>query len=129
MEKQTIKIRLIKLGILLAFFFCYLEWGKDHSAFIFQLQFTLFTGSANSSAFFHPLILIPFIGQLLLMVSICIPWLGKKLTITAITLLSSLVLMVILAGSLSLNYKILLSAFPFVLFSSIYIYKIKNKKY
>lgn len=128
MEKQTITLRILKLGILLSFLFCYLEWGKGNSEFIFQIEYEVFAKHASAESFFHPLILLPFAGQLFLIVSICISSSGKKLTITGIALLSSLVLMVILVGSLSLNYKILLSAFPFVLFSAIYIYIIKNIK-
>lgn len=121
MEKQTIKLRLLKLGILLSFLSCYLEWGKGKSEFIFQMEYEVFAKNANSDSFFHPLILLPFLGQILLVISVFNVKPMKRLTILSILLLGVLVLLILLAGSLSSNYKMAVSTFPFIIFSILYL--------
>lgn len=129
MEKQTFKLRLLKLGVLLSFLFCYLEWGKGNSEFIFQMEYEVFAKNANSDSFFHPLILLPFLGQILLVISVFNVKPMKRLTILGILLLGILVLLIVLAGSLSSNYKMVVSTFPFIIFSILYLVVSKKQNH
>jgi hypothetical protein len=56
--------RLLPAAISLAFLICYLEWGQ-RSAFVFRIEYDLFfSGNTETSAFLHPAILLPFLGQI-----------------------------------------------------------------
>ena len=125
MEKQTIKLRLLKFGILLSFLFCYLAWGKENSEFIFQIEYEVFAKNAVADSFIHPLILLPFLGQVLPVISVFSAKPMKRLTTLGILLLGILVIMILIAGSLSLSFKMAGSTLPFVFLLLIYL-KISN---
>jgi heme A synthase len=125
---NSIVYKLINLGLLLSFLICYLEWGQDMSGFLFQMEYDLFADASNSiSSFLHPLILLPFIGQVVLLVSMFLRKPHRKLTLVVIAFLGVLVFMVLLVGVLSLNFKIIISAFPFVLISAYYVFSFQKR--
>lgn len=111
--------RIFPIGLLLAFLCCYLEWGGGNSGFLFEMEYEVLFKSHYSDSFKHPLVLIPFLGQLLLLAAIA--WPNKKLIITGIILQGTLVFMVLLVGGLTLNIKILFSSFPFFLMLIVFI--------
>ena len=114
-------IRLINLGLLLAFSICYMEWGGGNSAFVFQAEYELFrTADKLLSSLTHPLILAGLIGQVLLLYSIFSKTPNRLLNTIGILILSPVVLLVLLAGALSLNWKVIAAALPFVILSVIY---------
>jgi len=112
--------RLLPLFIFLSTFLCYLEWGGGNSGFLFQLESDLFFKSTEASSFVHPLILLPLVGQVLILISVFLP--NKKLTLAGILLLAVLVLMILFVGILSMNLKIILSTLPFVTLSAYFIF-------
>lgn len=117
-------LRLINTGLLLSFLVCYLEWGNDNSSFVFQVEYLVFFQKDHSAnTFTHPLIIIPFLGQLLILFTIFQKKPGRRLTWIGLILLGILVLVILLVGLLSLNYKIILSTVPFILFSMLFIVK------
>ncbi|MBK9983713.1 MAG: hypothetical protein IPP15_22910 [Saprospiraceae bacterium] len=117
-------LRLINTGLLLSFLVCYLEWGHDNSSFVFQVEYLVFFQKDHSAnTFTHPLIIIPFLGQLLILFTIFQKKPGRRLTWIGLILLGILVLVILLVGLLSLNYKIILSTVPFILFSMLFIVK------
>lgn len=110
--------KLINLGLLLSPLVCYLEWGKNQSSFLFQAEYLLFFGSSNTAnSFTHPLVLLPFCGQLLILYSLFQPNPNRRLTLIGLLMMAPLIFMILLAGSLSLNPKIILSTVPFVISS------------
>ena len=120
-----IKSKIINLGLFLSFLICYLEWAGGNSGFIFQLEYSVFALNANQNTFTHPLILIPLIGQLLLLISVFYP--NKKLTLLGIILLSVLVLIILLVGILSLNIKIIASSLPFIAIATFFLVNYKKE--
>ena|SRR6218665_3189010 len=104
--------RVFPIAFLLTFLLCYLEWGGGNSGFLLQMEYDVLFKGQYSDSFKHPLVLIPFLGQLLLLISIFRP--RKKLILAGIILQGILVFMVLLVGGLSLNPKIFFSALPFV---------------
>ncbi|MGB4849182.1 MAG: hypothetical protein WBP41_14760 [Saprospiraceae bacterium] len=121
--------RLINIGLLLSFLIGYLEWGHDNSSFVFQVEYLVFFQKDHSTdTFAHPLIIIPFVGQLLILFTIFQRKPSRRLTWIGLILLSILVLVILLVGLLSLNYKIILSTLPFILFSILFIVKRKEIK-
>lgn len=118
-------IKIIKAFLLISFFFCYLEWGNNQSAFIFEVVFTLFTEKFSLSNFSHPIILIGLISVIVLVISL-FTTINQKLEKLIIILLTILVVFFLFIGTISLRYKIILSTLPFLFLTNLYF--IKNKK-
>lgn len=115
--------RLLVLGLLVSFLLCYLEWGQSNSGFLFQLEYQVFAaGNKSLSSIVHPLILIPFGGQLLLLIVVFQRNPRRRLAVIGILLLSLLVLVILLVGILVFNLKIILSTLPFLLLSVYYVF-------
>lgn len=96
------------------FMFCYLEWPGNHY-FVFEVAYELlFQKSEKADAFSHPLVALPFLGQLLALIAVFLPNPKRWMIITAISLMGTLVLMLLIVGALGLNWKILLAILPFV---------------
>ncbi len=65
------KLKWLIILLLLAFLIIYLEWGKGNSMFVFQMEYEILAGKTDTkNVFMHPLVAIPFIGQLLLLFSL-----------------------------------------------------------
>ena len=112
--------RYLPILILLTFLVVYLEWSGGNSGFIFQLEYEVFTKDFSLHTLFHPMILFPLVGQLLLLASLFFKK-NRRLVITSLLLLSLLVLMVLLVGILSLHWKVILSTLPYLGLSVYYV--------
>lgn len=111
------RLRLLLTGLFLSFLICYLEWGGNNSGFVFQLEYEVFVQGVKGSSILHPFIIIPFIGQIIILVSIFHPKPNKKLILFGIISLGILVLMILLVGILSTNIRIVILTLPFFLFA------------
>lgn len=108
------KKKILNLLLLVAFQFGYLEWGKDNNMFIFQAEKEIFSKAITDwRGIIHPFIIIPFIGILLLTITLFQKTPGRALTVSGLAALAILMLFILFIGILSLNYKITLSAIPF----------------
>lgn len=117
-------LRLVNIGLLLAFSICYLEWGGGNSSFIFQVEYELFRKTDDLlSSLTHPLILAGLAGQVLLLYSIFSKKPKRMLNSIGILILSPVVVLAFLAGALSLNWKMIASALPFIILTVIYFLK------
>ena len=117
--------RLLHIALLLTPLICYLEWGTSTSAFLFDVEYSLVTGSGSADSFMHPMIFIPFLGQLLLLISIIKP--NRKLALIGMLLQAILVVLILIVGILSLNIKIILSTLPFLIASFLFLRSYKSK--
>jgi len=120
------KQRLLPILIFISFFFCYLEWAGGNSGFIVQLEYDAFSRGMDKSSFIHPLIILPLVGQIMLFISIIL--LKRKAILVGIVLLSVLVVVIFLVGLLAFNLKIILSALPFLVLSTLYISRYRKEK-
>ena len=112
--------RLLNIGLLIAFQFCYLEWPK-HSMFVYQVEYEIFAKAESlSSNLTHPIILLGLINQILLLLGAFLSNFSKKINNMAVLLLSILVLFFFFIGILSLNYKIMASTTQFLILAGIY---------
>lgn len=109
--------RFINIGLLISPLIAYLEWGGGKmSAFLGQMEYTLFFQSQDLvHTFTHPIVVIPILGQLLLLYTIFQAKPSRKLTLIGIILQSVLLSLVLIAGLLSFNFKMILSVIPFIL--------------
>lgn len=119
--------RLLNLGLLIAFQFCYLEW-PNHSMYVFEAEKEIFTKTENwISNFTHPIILIGLVTQIVLLLGAILPNINSKINTLSVLLLGALVLLFAVVGVLSLNYKIIFSTLPFLILTVIYFVKNSNK--
>ncbi|HLO73348.1 MAG TPA: hypothetical protein VK164_05375 [Flavobacterium sp.] len=113
--------RLLNIGLLIAFQFCYLEW-PNNSVFIFQAEYEIFTKTESLlSNLTHPIILLGLITQIILLLGAILNNFSKKINNIAVLLLSILVLFFFFVGILGWNYKIIASTTPFLIFAGIYL--------
>jgi hypothetical protein len=104
----------------------YLEWSGDSHSFLFQAEaeiiHKLFT---NPAAVIHPFILLPIVGQILLLFTLFQKSPGKILTCISIGGLGLLLGFMFIIGLMSLNIKITISTIPFLIVA---ILTIRNQK-
>src|ERR1035441_5347881 len=108
--------RLINICLLLTFLIGYLEWGKNHSVFIFQIEAEIFLKGKNDfKSILHPLIVIPFLGQIVILCTIFQQKVSRILSLLGLACLSTLMLLLFVIGLLTLNIKIAGSSLPFII--------------
>lgn len=99
----------------LSFYFCYLEWPPDNSMFLFQGLYQIITLKKNlAGTLLHPAVLVPLVGQLLVIYAIFQKSPNKRLVLIGIIGMGLFVLLVLLIGVLNRNVKIVLSTLPFL---------------
>lgn len=113
-HKTSIK-KLLNVCLLLTSLIGYLQWGKDNHTFLFQVEAGLMTGNTSMKDMLHPFILVPMLGQLLLLITLFQKIPGNALTIAALACLGIIMLFLFLIGLLSMNFFITLSTLPFII--------------
>lgn len=120
--------RLINLGLLISFLFCYLEWPPNNAAFIFQGEYEVFSNTKNwVSNFTHPLILLGLLAQLILIYAVINPKINRKMNHLGVAVLTPIVLLFFVVGFLSLNTKVIVSTLPFLVLVFFYFKTALNK--
>lgn len=107
-------LKKIILGLFLSSFIGYLEWGKM-SSYIGEIEYGLLLQINDSlEAFLHPFILMPLLGQLCLLILLLI----RKPKFSWVVIVSIgivlLFLLILLAGLLSRNLKMIFSTLPYL---------------
>lgn len=121
------KTKVLNGILLLTSLIGYFEWPGSNHIFIFQAEVEIFFKLITEpKSVAHPFILIPIIGQVLLVISLFQKKPHKLLSYIAIGCLGILMTLTFLAGLASLNLKILFSTIPF-LACSIYIIQYHRK--
>jgi hypothetical protein len=110
--------KLLNFLLLISSFFGYLEWPPDNHGFIFELEADLFRiASNNIMSVAHPFILLPFAGQLLLLITLFQSPPRRWLTVTGMLCTGILLLLFLLVGLLKANIWMVASTLPFILIS------------
>ncbi|MBK7910171.1 hypothetical protein [Candidatus Pollutiaquabacter sp.] len=109
------KVRVLLLALVLTFLCGYMEWGGGQSITLAQAEYQLFFQKPLSSdTITHPLILLPFAGQVLLLVNLILAKPRRRLGTFGLVLMGLLALMILLVGILSRNVWMILSILPFL---------------
>jgi hypothetical protein len=107
--------RLLYILLLVFFSLAYMEWGGGNHSFVFEVQQKVFTEPARLIAnLTHPVILVGFAGQLVLLLAFFHRGLRSGWIATAIVLLSIPIALILLTGALSGNIKVVASTLPFL---------------
>ena len=126
---STLKSKILNFLLIITSLLGFLEWGKGHQMFLFQAEGEIFAKLFNQpGSVLHPFILFPFIGQLLLTITLFQKQPGKILTFTAIAGIGMLILLMFVIGCLGLNLKIALSTIPYLIVATITILHQLKKK-
>jgi hypothetical protein len=100
----------------------YLEWSGNSHSFLFlaegEVLSKLFTDPIST---LNPFIILPLIGQLMLIVTLFQKMPSKTLSYLSIGSLGVLLAFMFVIGLMSLNYKIIISTIPFITVSVIVI--------
>ena len=111
-------IKLFNFLLLLSSFFGYLEWPPDNHGFIFQLEAEILQiAKTNASSVAHPFILLPFTGQVLLLISLFQSPPKRWLTLTGMLCIGLLMLLLFAIGMLTTHAGIVASTLPYLLIS------------
>lgn len=112
------KYRVYNLSVLLSSLFGYLQWGDTQNAFLIELELEIFKKAlTNPEALLNPIILVPLIGQVLLILAVLYKRSHKYLTYIGILALGILFCLIFYAGILSKRYWIPASTLPFFISS------------
>jgi len=112
------KSKVLNMLVLISSLFGFLEWGGGHKMFLFQLEAEVFSKFIQEPlSILHPFIILPFLGQALLLITLFQKRPGKLLTYSGIAGIGILLLLMFFIGCLNLDFKILLSTIPFLAIS------------
>lgn len=112
------KKQLLSAGLFISFFFGYLEWGNGNTAFVYEGFLEVISNAKRlESNFTHPLIVLPLIGQIIFLSGTFKKTLKNQWFVGALILTGLLFVMILLAGVLSMNSKIIISCLPYLLFA------------
>lgn len=115
------KWNIIVLLLFLTSFIGYLEWG-ERKEFIFQMEFEILQKLVvNPSSIIHPLVVLPLIGQIILLLALFKTNTHKYLVLTGIFGIFLLFAMIFIVGVLSMKFKIMFSVVPFFILALIWL--------
>lgn len=123
--------KLKNLFLIIASLIGYLEWGENNSILLFQIEFEIIGKIfVEPASMIHPLIILPLLGQIILVFTLFQKTTRKVFTLIGIASIGILFAVIFIAGILSANYKIIISTVPFfflALHTILYYRKNKNK--
>lgn len=112
---MLMKKKILNLCLVITSLFGYLEWGKNNSIFLFMGEWEILKKIFTEPlSVLHPLVVLPLIGQILLIVTLFQKEPGKKLTYIGFASISILFLLMLFIGVIDVNIKILASTLPFL---------------
>jgi hypothetical protein len=123
------KSKILNFLLLVTSLLGYLEWSGDNHIFLFngerEIIYKLFT---NPTSVIHPFILLPSLGQILLLITLFQKTPSKILTYISIAGLGLLLGFICIVGLISMNFKIIVSTIPFITIAIAAVLNLKNRK-
>lgn len=97
-----------------------MEWPGNNHGFLILMQYEIIFGKYfDLKNFFHPVILLPLIGEILLIITLFQKKISKVLLFTGMACLSVIMIIIFVVGIASLNIKIFASSIPFFIITFI----------
>jgi hypothetical protein len=110
------KGKILNLLVILTSLIGFLQWGKGNSMFLFQAEAEVLSKLFVSTMdVIHPLIMLPLLGQILLILTLFQKEPNKFLTLSGVCALGLLLGLMFFIGLIDLNIKILASTIPFLI--------------
>ncbi|MCG3166283.1 MAG: hypothetical protein POELPBGB_02061 [Bacteroidia bacterium] len=122
------KSKLLNFLLIITSLFGYLEWGTDSHSFLFMVEAEIFSKLfSDPLSVLHPFTVVPFAGQVILLITLLQNPPNKVLTYIGMGCLALLLVLVFAIGVLSLNYKIFFSAVPFLVVAVVAVRHYRSK--
>lgn len=122
------KTKTLLLLLLISSLFGYLEWGGDNHIFLFEAEATLFYKLFTSpTKILHPLIILPIVGQFLLLLCLFRKTPNRKVAYFGIVSIGVLLGFMFFVGIISFNLKIIGSTIPFLIIAYFTFLHLKNR--
>lgn len=110
------KTKILLILLILFSLIGYLEWGQNSRQFLFEVEFEVFSKLlTNPSSVMHPFVILPFVGQIILVFNIAKKKPNPLLSYIGIGGIGVLFLMILFIGILSANIKIIAFSLPFLI--------------
>ena len=104
--------------LIIASLIVYLEWGSEQKMFLVQMEYEIILKSlSHPFSILHPFIVLPFIGQMMLIITLLQKNPSKFLTYFGVIGLGLLIAFIFIIGLISFNLKIILYSLPFIILS------------
>lgn len=114
-QKSIMKSKILNFLLILTSLFGYLEWSGGNHSFLFQGEIEIISKMfTDPASVIHPFIILPFLAQVILVITLFQKQPGKILTYISIGCLGLLLGFMFIIGLMSLNYKIIISTIPFL---------------
>ena len=122
------KYKVLIFLLIISSLFGYLSWGTDNHAYLWEVERDIIQKLfSEPESVAHPFILIPLLGQLLLLIALFQNKPNPKLIYTAIGCIGLLFVFILIAGILSTHISIIGSTLPFLAISMYTIKVLKNQ--
>ncbi|MEP0987673.1 hypothetical protein [Ekhidna sp.] len=122
-------IRLLIVLVILSSLFGYLEWGGGNHSFLFEIEYQIIVSLLSQpKSVAHPFVIIPLLGQLILLVALFQKKPSRILIYLGILSLTLLLGIMFAIGIMSENFKILISTIPFIITSILSLRTIRKRK-
>lgn len=109
------KSKILNVFLIISSLFGFLEWGHNYSMFLFQAEAEIISKFfTNPISVLHPFTILPFVGQVLLLLTLFQKNPSKIMTYIGISGIGILFSLMFLIGCLSINFKIISSTIPFL---------------
>lgn len=116
------KDKVLIVLLITASLFGYLEWGGDNRLFLFQAEYDVFRKLlSNPGDVIHPFTLLPLLGQVCLVIALFQKSPSRMLVFTGIACVGLLLVFIFFIGVVGPNFKMLVSAVPFLVLSVVFI--------
>ncbi len=113
--KLHINARILYLLVAFSPWACHLEWGGNNSDYLVAMEIKVLSGAVSGAdLFLHPMILLPLLGQLMVLMALIHPHRLRMLAITGQVMLSLLVGLIFLSGLLRPHLLVAISTIPFL---------------
>jgi hypothetical protein len=117
-----VKDKVLIVLLITASLFGYLEWGGDNRLFLFQAEYDVFRKLlSNPGDVIHPFTLLPLLGQVCLVIALFQKSPSRMLVFTGIACVGLLLVFIFFIGVVGPNFKMLVSAVPFLVLSVVFI--------
>ncbi|MBK6362241.1 MAG: hypothetical protein IPL63_07605 [Saprospiraceae bacterium] len=122
------RTKLYTLGAIISSLFGYLEWGANQHTFLYKVEGEIFQKLfSDPGSIFHPFVIFPLVGQLLLLTSLVFRKTNKWMIFAGIACIGLLLGFMFFIGIISQNFKILSSVIPFMTFGFLTIKSVRNQ--
>jgi hypothetical protein len=108
------KGKMLNTFLLISSLFGFLDSGQNRKMFLFQIEAEIFSKVFKDPiSLIHPFIILPFLGQVFLLLTLIQKNPGKIMTYIGIGGIGIIMALVLLVGSLNFNLWVISSTIPF----------------